>query len=81
MRRALKLMIKWPAQAGRKEKSAMEKPSQVLTLCPACSECPRVEVFEDRVRIGEGENAVSLGKVEWNQLVDAIRSGKLTAIR
>jgi hypothetical protein len=59
----------------------MEKPIQVVSLCPSCSECPAVEVFEDRVRIGEGENAVTLGKAEWNQLVEAIRTSKLSAIR
>lgn len=40
----------------------MEKPIQVMSLCPACSACPAVEVFDDRVRIGEGENTVPLGK-------------------
>jgi hypothetical protein len=59
----------------------MEEPIQVLSLCPSCSECPAVEVFGDCVRIGEGENAVTLGKAEWNQLVEAIRAGKLAAIR
>lgn len=59
----------------------MEKPIQVVSLCPSCSECPAVAIFEDRVRIGEGENAVTLGKAEWNQLVEAIRTSKLSAIR
>lgn len=59
----------------------MEKPYQTLSLCPSCSECPAVEVFGDHVRVGEGENTVTLGKSEWNQLVEAIRAGKLTAIR
>lgn len=59
----------------------MEKPVQILNLCPSCSECPAVEVFGDRVRIGEGENAVTLGKSEWNQLVAAIQRGTLTVIR
>lgn len=59
----------------------MEKPTQVLSLCPSCSECPTVEVFGGHVRIGEGQNAVTLRKPEWNQLVEAIRTGKLVAIR
>ncbi len=59
----------------------MEKPMQVLSLCPSCSECPAVEVFGDHVRIGEGHDSVTLGKPEWNQLVEAIRAGKLAAIR
>lgn len=58
----------------------MEKPIQIMSLCPSCSECPAVEVFEDRVRIGEGENTVTLGKAEWNQLVEAIRGGKLAVL-
>lgn len=58
----------------------MEKPIQSLVLCPECGECPAVEVYGDRVRIGEGPNTVSLGKGEWNQLVEAIRSGKLNLI-
>lgn len=59
----------------------MEKPIQVLSLCPSCSECPAVEIFADRVRIGEGESTTTLGKQEWNQLVEAIRAGKLVEIR
>jgi hypothetical protein len=59
----------------------MEEPIQVMSLCPACSECPAVEVFRDRVRIGEGSDAITLCKPEWNQLVEAVRSGKLSAIR
>lgn len=59
----------------------MEEPIQVISLCPSCSECPAVEVFGDRVQIGEGENTVTLGKAEWNQLVEAIRAGKLNILR
>lgn len=59
----------------------MQNPVKVLSLCPACSECPQVEVFWDHVRIGEGENTVTLGKAEWNQLVEAIRANKLAAIQ
>jgi hypothetical protein len=58
----------------------MEKPIEVLSLCPSCSECPKVEVFGDRVRIGEGTNTVILGKSEWNQLVKAIQGGELSAM-
>ncbi len=58
----------------------MQKPIQVMSLCPSCSECPAVEVFADHVRIGEDRNTVTLGKDEWNQLVEAIRAGMLAAI-
>jgi hypothetical protein len=67
--------------AGGKNVDTMEKPIQVVSLCPSCSECPAVEVFRDLVRIGEGENTATLAKAEWNQLVEAIRTGKLSAIR
>lgn len=66
----------WP-----KKECYMQEPVQVVSLCPACSECPTVDVFADHVRIGEGQNIVTLGKAEWNQLVDAIQAGKLGAIR
>lgn len=59
----------------------MEEPIQIMSLCPSCSECPAVEVFEDRVRIGEGKNSVTLGKAEWNLLVEAIRAGKLAVLQ
>ncbi len=53
-------------------------PKQVYSLCPACSECPTVEVYEDgRVRIGEEPNLVTLRSREWNELVKAIRNGAL----
>jgi hypothetical protein len=62
------------------EITTMEKPIQVMSLCPSCSECPAVEVFTDSVRIGEGPNTLTLKKPEWNQLVEAIRAGKLRSI-
>jgi hypothetical protein len=51
------------------------------SLCPACSACPAVEVYEDgSVRIGEQPNIVTLQAAEWNELVKAIKSGQLAAI-
>ena len=64
-----------------KEINTMEKPAQVTSQCPSCSECPAVEVFAHHVRLGEAQNSVTLGKSEWNQLVEAIRAGKLATIR
>ena len=52
-------------------------PRQVVSLCPACSECPAVEVYEDRVRIGEAPNIVMLQRHEWNKLVKAVKAGTL----
>ncbi|MBI4501666.1 MAG: hypothetical protein HY700_10945 [Gemmatimonadetes bacterium] len=57
------------------------KPKQIYPLCPACSECPTVEVQEDgTVRIGEEPNVVTLQGREWNELVKAVRTGALTEI-
>lgn len=56
-------------------------PKQTLSLCPACSECPSVEIYDDgRVRIGEAPNLVTLHREEWNELVNAIKSGQLAEI-
>lgn len=51
---------------------------RTVSLCPACTACPEVEVLEDEVRIGEAGNLAVLKKAEWNVLVDLIRSGQLT---
>jgi len=48
-----------------------------VSLCPSCDHCPEVVLEGDIVRIGEGKNAVSLEKAEWNVLVEAIESGRL----
>ena len=51
-----------------------------MSLCPACSACPEVEVAGHEVRIGEAGNLTVLKKDEWNVLVDLIQSGKLTKV-
>lgn len=57
------------------------KPIQVHSLCPACSECPTVEINADGiVRIGEAPNTVILAPSEWNELVRAIKSGTLAEL-
>ena len=48
-----------------------------MSLCPACSACPEVEISNDEVRIGEAGNLAVLQKDEWNVLVDLIQSGQL----
>ena len=56
-------------------------PQQVHSLCPACSACPAVEIYDDgTVRIGEAPNIVTLARPEWRELVRAIRSGTLTEL-
>ena len=57
------------------------KPIKKLSLCPDCSECPAVEVYEERVRIGEDENVVNLTRPQWNELVARIRGGELDVLR
>lgn len=55
------------------------KPIKV-TLCPECGMCPVVEITEQGVSIGEGENTVRLTQVEWNDLVARIRRGELSEV-
>ncbi len=49
-----------------------------LSLCPACGDCPAVEILKDEVRIGEPGNLTVLKRDEWNVLVRLIQSGQLT---
>jgi len=52
-----------------------------VTLCPACSGCPSVEITDHGVRIGENDNVVKLTHAEWNDLVARIRRGELSEVR
>jgi hypothetical protein len=51
-----------------------------VSLCPACTACPEVEIVGDEVRIGEAGNLAVLKKEEWNVLVDLIRAGQLARL-
>ena len=51
-----------------------------MSLCPACTACPEVEITGEEVRIGEVGNLTVLRKDEWNVLVDLIQSGRLSKI-
>jgi hypothetical protein len=51
-----------------------------MSLCPACTACPEVEVLGDEVRIGEAGNLAVLKKEEWNVLIDLIQSGRLSKL-
>ena len=51
-----------------------------MSLCPACTACPEIEIAGDEVRIGEAGNLTVLKKDEWNVLVDLIQSGQLTKV-
>jgi hypothetical protein len=51
-----------------------------MSLCPACTACPEVEIVGDEVKIGETGNLAVLKKDEWNVLVDLIQSGQLARL-
>jgi hypothetical protein len=51
-----------------------------VSLCPACTACPEVEIRGDEIRIGEAGNLAVLNKDEWNVLVALIQSGQLSKI-
>ena len=51
-----------------------------MSLCPACTACPEVEIVGDEVRIGETGNLAVLKRDEWNVLVDLIQSGQLSKL-
>ncbi len=56
-------------------------PTHVYSLCPNCSACPAVEIYDGgTVRIGEPPNIVTLERHEWNELVKAVRTGALTEL-
>jgi len=55
--------------------------TKVVSLCPACSQCPAVEIDEHEVRIGEGANRVTLSLAEWNVLVQSIKRGELDEVK
>jgi hypothetical protein len=51
-----------------------------VSLCPMCDHCPEVVLVGDEVQIGEAGTLVVLKKAEWNVLVDAIKSGRLSRV-
>ncbi len=53
-----------------------------MSLCPACTACPEVEVVREdgEVRIGEAGNLTVLTKEAWNTLVELIKSGRLAKL-
>ena len=51
-----------------------------VTLCPACTGCPSVEMTDDGVSIGENDNTVRLTHAEWNDLVARVLRGELREV-
>jgi len=61
------------------------KVMQKLSLCPACSACPEVEILQEEgrpvaVRIGEGNERATIPVRAWNTLVHYVREGVLTTL-
>jgi hypothetical protein len=59
--------------------------TQKVSLCPSCSACPEVEILrqEDEppaVRIGEGDERITLSGQAWNALVAYVREGTLREV-
>ena len=54
---------------------------KIVSLCPACAQCPTVEVRDHEVAIGEGANLVTLTVDEWNMLVRAVKAGALDEVK
>jgi len=52
-----------------------------VSLCPECAACPEIEVLQDEqgttVRIGEGDQKISLSSGAWNTLIRYVRAGVL----
>lgn len=51
-----------------------------FSLCPACEACPEVEILQQEgspvaVRIGEGNEKITLPKEAWNTLLRYAREG------
>ncbi len=55
--------------------------AKIVSLCPACNQCPTVEVRDHEVFIGEGSNLVKLNVEEWNVLVRAVKAGTLDEVK
>jgi hypothetical protein len=51
-----------------------------VMLCPACGDCPAVEITDDSVTIGEEANVVELTHAQWNDFVARIRGGELKEV-
>jgi hypothetical protein len=52
------------------------EPSVRVNLCPDCKHCPEVQVYPDRVLVGEAPNLAVLTPEQWSVLVQAVREGK-----
>lgn len=55
--------------------------AKIVSLCPACAQCPTVEVRDHEVVIGEGANLAKLTVAEWNVLVRAVKAGALDEVK
>ena len=53
------------------------KKMRKVTICGKSGCCPKVEIYDDEVKIGEEENFCVLKKKQWKSLVEKIKSGEL----
>ena len=51
-----------------------------ITLCGQTGCCPKVLTTKSGAEIGEQGNLVKLKPQEWNELVDAVKGGKIGKI-
>jgi len=56
------------------------KMKEKFSLCPACGACPEVEILQQEgravaVRIGEGNEKITLPKEAWNTLLRYVKEG------
>jgi len=59
----------------------MNTTTQRVSLCPACADCPAVEIRADgAVEIGEAPHVATLAPAAWNELVRAIKRGDLDEV-
>ncbi|GAI96103.1 unnamed protein product [marine sediment metagenome] len=48
-----------------------------IMICGKSECCPKVEIYDEEVKIGEGGNFCVLKKHQWKSLVEKIKSGEL----
>lgn len=48
-----------------------------ISLCKGKGQCPRIEIYDDKVKIGEEGNFCVLTKEQWRSLIEKIKKGEL----
>ncbi len=50
---------------------------EVINICGQKGCCPRVEIYDDKVKIGEEGNFCVLSKDQWCSLIEKVKRGEL----